>query len=298
MRSPTTKCTLPTHRVLRRRKRGATAADQPPWWLTLEGSSNPDSASSIARKLAQIDPEAIGREAAFKAVRLLGARRLGTRKAAVILEPFVVSGFLSVLCKALTAEAVQKRRSLLAGKIGTRVAAPGVTVVDDGTLAGGLMSSAFDGEGVPSQRTVLIQDGQLLGFLQNSYTGAKDHLPSTGNASRGSYKSPPELGSTNFYLAAGAAKTEEIIKKTESGLYLTDVMGMHTVNPISGDFSVGAAGIWIEHGEFTTPVRGMVIAGNILDLMAGIDAVGNDLRFFVSRGAPTVRVARLTISGD
>jgi PmbA protein len=250
------------------------------------------------RKLAALDPEAIGREAGFKAVRLLGARRLGTRKAAVVFDPLVVASFLSVLATALTAEAVQKGRSLFAGKIGSRVAAPGVTIVDDGTLEGGLMSATFDGEGVSSQRTVLIRDGQLLGFLQNSYTGARDSLPSTGNASRGSYKSPPELGSTNFFLETGVKKPEEIIRDTECGIYLTDVMGMHTANPISGDFSVGAAGIWIEHGELSTPVRGMVIAGNIVDLCEGIDAVGNDIRFFASKGAPTVRVARLTISGE
>lgn len=250
------------------------------------------------RNYAEIDPEAIGREAAFNAVRLLGGRRLETKRAAVVFDPYVVTNFLSVLASALTAEAVQKGRSLFAGRIGEQVAAPGITIIDDGTLPNGLMSAPFDGEGVPSQRTVLIQGGKLQCFLQNSYTGAKDGLPSTGNANRGSYKSPPELGSTNFYLVPGDLDREEIIKKTASGIYLTDVMGMHTVNPISGDFSVGAAGIWIEHGELTTPVRGMVIAGNILELLEGVDAVGKDVRFFVGKGAPTIRVARLTISGE
>jgi PmbA protein len=250
------------------------------------------------RKYDELDPEAIGREAAFKAVRLLGASRLPTKRAAVVFDPYVVTNFLAVLSSALTAEAVQKGRSLFAGKMGQRVAAAGVTVIDDGTLPGGLMSAPFDGEGVPSRRTVLIQDGKLAGFLQNSYTGARDGLASTGNASRGSYKSTPELGSTNFYLEPGELTQEQIIQQTDEGIFLTDVMGMHTVNPISGDFSVGAAGIWIEHGELKTPVRGMVIAGNILELLEGIDAVGRDLRFFVSKGAPTVRVARLTISGE
>lgn len=252
----------------------------------------------FTRKYRELDPEAIGREAAFRAVRLLGSRRLETKRAAVVFDPFVGASFLAVLSQALTAEAVQKGRSLFAGKAGETVAAPAITIIDDGALPGGLLSAPFDGEGIPTQRTVLIQDGKLLGYLHNSYTGAKDGLPSTGNASRGSYKAPPELGSTNLYLAPGKLAPDDIIKKTENGIYLTDVMGMHTVNPISGDFSVGAAGIWIEHGELTTPVRGMVIAGNILELLAGIDAVGNDLRFFVGRGAPTVRVARLTISGE
>ena len=250
------------------------------------------------RSYAELNPDAIGREAAHKAVRLLGSRRLGTRRAAVVFDPYVVTNFLSVLAAALTAEAVQKGRSLFAGRIGERVAADGVTIIDDGTLRGGLMSAPFDGEGAPARRNVLVQDGILQGFMQNSYTAARDGLDSTGNASRGSYKSPPELGSTNFYLAPGNLGQDQIISQTASGIYLTDVMGMHTVNPISGDFSVGAAGIWIEHGEFTTPVRGMVIAGNILELLEGIDAVGRDLRFFVGKGAPTLRVARLTISGE
>jgi PmbA protein len=250
------------------------------------------------RNYAELDPEAIGREAAFKAVRLLGASRLPTKRAAVVFDPYVVTNFLAVLSSALTAEAVQKGRSLLAGKVGERVAAAGVTVIDDGALPGGLLSAPFDGEGVPSRRTVLIQDGRLVGFLQNSYTGAKDGLASTGNASRGSYKATPELGSTNFYLEPGELTQEQIVQQTDEGIYLTEVMGMHTVNPISGDFSVGAAGIWIEHGELTTPVRGMVIAGNMLELLEGIDAIGSDLRFFIGKGAPTVRVARLTISGE
>jgi PmbA protein len=137
----------------------------------------------------------------------------------------------------------------------------------------------------------------LQGFLYNSYTAAKDGVSSTGNAARGSFQSPPQLGSTNFYIAPGKRSQDAIIKETGEGFYLTEVMGMHTANPISGDFSLGAAGIWIHNGELTTPVRGMVIAGNILELLAGVDAVGSDLRFFAGRGAPTVRVANLTVSG-
>lgn len=253
---------------------------------------------SFTRKFDELDPAAIGREAAFKAVRMLGARRLETRRTAVVFDPYVVTSFLGLIASALSADAVQKGRSLFAGRVGEKVAAEGVTIVDDGTIPKGLMSSPFDGEGVPSQRTSLIVNGRLEGFLHNTYTGAKDGVPSTGNAARSSYRSTPEVGTTNFYLAPGGNDPQEIIKSTENGFYLTEVMGMHTANPVSGDFSVGAAGIWIEHGELTTPVRGMVIAGNILELLEKIDMVGNDLRFFIGTGAPTIRVAGLTVSGQ
>lgn len=252
----------------------------------------------FTRRFDELDPEAIGREAAFKAVRMLGARRLETGRVPVVFDPYVVTNFLGLIASALLADAVQKGRSLFAGRVGQKVASEGVTIIDDGTLPGGLMSSPFDGEGVPSQRTILIANGELLGFLHNSYTGRREGTFSTGNAVRSSFKSPPEVGTTNFYLAPGEREPQKIIESTDKGFYVTEVMGMHTANPVSGDFSVGAAGIWIEHGELTIPVRGMVIAGNILELLESVDMVGSDLRFFTGTGAPTIRVAGLTVSGQ
>ncbi len=251
-----------------------------------------------ARKIAELDPQAIGREAARKAVQMIGSQVLPTKRVPVVIDPFVVISFLGMLASAMTAEAVQKGRSLFSGRVGERVASSGVNIIDDGALHDGVLSAPFDGEGVPTQSTTLIDDGVLQGFLYNSYTGAKDGVPSTGNAVRGSFQSPPQNGSTNFYLAPGSRTPEDIIRETNEGFYLNEVMGMHTANPISGDFSLGAAGIWIENGELTKPVRGMVIAGNILELLERVDAVGSDLRFFVSKGAPTIRVANLTVSGQ
>jgi PmbA protein len=249
-------------------------------------------------RLKDLDVETLGKEAAHKAVRMLGARRLNTRRAPVVIDPYVVASFLGMLAAAFSAEAVQKGRSLFAGKTGERVASNMVNIADHGARPGGVLSAPFDGEGVPTQRTSLVEGGILQGFLHNSYTAAKDGVSSTGNAVRGSFQSPPQLGSTNFYLAPGNGDPQEIVRETGDGLYLTEVMGMHTANPISGDFSLGAAGIWIENGELTTPVRGMVIAGNILELLERVDAVGSDLRFFGGKGAPTIRVANLTISGQ
>ncbi|MHB8169952.1 MAG: TldD/PmbA family protein [Thermincolia bacterium] len=249
-------------------------------------------------KYKNLNPVEIGREAAEKAVRMLGAKGLGTRKAAVVLDPRIATGFLGVIAPALTAEAVQKGRSLFAGKLGQQVAGDKITIIDDGTLAGAVMSSPFDGEGVPTSRTVLVNGGKLQGFLYNTYTAAKDGVSSTGNGTRSSFKSTPEVGVTNLYIQPGNVTPDELIKDITDGIYITEVMGMHTANPISGDFSVGAAGILIENGQLTSPVRGIAIAGNILELLSAVDGVGNDLRLMGSKGAPTLRIAQMTISGS
>ncbi|GAW94144.1 TldD/PmbA family protein [Calderihabitans maritimus] len=245
-----------------------------------------------------LDPAQVGREAAEKGVRMLGAREVKTQKAALVLDPYVATGFLGILAPALTAEAVQKGKSLFAGKVGEQVASPALTLIDDGTREGGIVSAPFDGEGVPTGKTVLIRDGRLEGFLYNTYTAAKEGVKSTGNATRRSFRSTPEVGTTNFYIQVGTVTREQLIKEVDKGLYVTEVMGLHTANPISGDFSLGAAGLWIEQGEFKGPVRGVVIAGNILELLRSVDGVADDLTFFISKGSPTLRVARITISGS
>ncbi len=255
-------------------------------------------AMDFSLKYNSLKPEDIGREAARRAVRMLGALPVTTRKAAVVLEPYVATGFLGIISSALTADAVQKGRSLFAGKIGSKVASNNVTVIDDGALAGGIGSAPFDGEGVPTARTVLIDKGTLVQYLYNTYTAAKDGVGSTGNGVRSSFKGTPEVGVTNFFIEAGQTPAEDLIKGVKSGLYVTEVMGMHTANPISGDFSVGVSGLLIENGEITGPVRGMAMGGNIIELFNSIDMVGNDLQFFGSKGSPTIRIAEMTISGQ
>lgn len=248
-------------------------------------------------KFKNIDPAKVGREGASKAVRMLGAKRVNTQRAAVVFDPYVATNFLGVIAPALAADAVQKGKSLFRGRVGQQVAAPVINLIDDGCRPDGIASSPFDGEGVPTEHTVLIEKGVLRCFLHNTYTAARDGVRSTGNGARGSFKTTPEVGTTNFYIEAGSRSPEEIIKEIPKGLYVTEVMGMHTANPISGDFSVGATGIWIEKGELTTPVRGVAIAGNIIGLLEAIDAVANDLTFFGATGAPTIRIASMTISG-
>lgn len=250
------------------------------------------------RKFRDLNATQIGQEAAEKAVRMLGAKKINTQKVPVVFDPYVATNFLGILAPALSAEAVQKGKSLFAGKVNQLVGSDKITLIDDGMLPDGIASSPFDGEGVPTARTVLIERGQLKGFLHNTYTAAKDGVVSTGNGMRSSYKGTPEIGTTNFYILPGELSVEELLKDIASGLYVTEVMGMHTANPISGDFSVGAAGLWIENGQLAYPVRGVAIAGNILDLLASIDAVASDLTFFGGRGAPTCRVAKMTVSGS
>ncbi len=254
-------------------------------------------ALDFSQKFANISPRRVGEEAAFRAVRMLGARPLAQGSdVPVVFDPYVMVNMLGILAPALTAEAVQKGRSLFADQVHQQVASEQISIIDDGTLLTGVHSAPFDGEGVPSGKTVLIENGVLKGFMHNTYTAAKAGVSSTGNAVRSSFKSRPEVGVTNFFLSPGCKPAEEIITELDEGFYVCDVMGMHTANPISGDFSVGATGVWINQGKLAVPIRGAAIAGNIRDLLLAVDAVGNDLRFFGGSGAPTVRVSRLAVS--
>lgn len=270
-------------------------------YLSLVAGEGDDSQTGFALKYGlkyrELDPLAIGKKAAEHAVRMLGARQVGSQRAAIVLDPYIATNFLGLLAPALSGEAVQKGRSLFAGKIGQQVASDLVSIVDDGRLPGGIASAPFDGEGVPTSETVLVEGGKLQGFLHNTYTAAKEGIASTGNGVRSSFKGTPEVGATNFFIRPGQSEPDTIIKEVKRGLYVTEVMGMHTANPISGDFSVGASGIWIENGEFTHPVRGVAIAGNIVELLGAVDAVGSNLEFFGGKGAPTVRVSSMSLSG-
>lgn len=261
------------------------------------GESQTGFAMDFRLKYVALDPEKTGREAAERAVRMLGARQQAGRETTLILEPNVVVSLLGVLAPALTGEAVQKGRSLFADRAGEHVASELVTVVDDGALPDGIRSAPFDGEGVPTRRTVLIENGVLNGFLHNTYTAAKGGTVSTGNGVRGSFKGTPEVGATNLFLAPGDTEPGDLMRDLPDGLLVTEVMGMHTANPISGDFSVGASGLWIKDGRLSHPVRGMAMAGNITGLLEKIDAVGCDLRFFGGTGAPSVRVREIMVSG-
>ncbi|MFA5535564.1 MAG: TldD/PmbA family protein [Bacillota bacterium] len=248
-------------------------------------------------KIKDLNPVKIGKEAANKAVRSLGAKHVETQKATVVLDPYVATNFLGVLASAFSAENVQKGKSFFAGKMNTIVCSPLVEIIDDGALVGKVVSSPFDGEGVAMQRTILVKEGILTGLLHNSYTANKGGTASTGNAIR-SYKGTPEVGATNLYIEAGQVSKEVLLSEVRQGFYITEVMGMHTANPISGDFSVGASGLLIENGKLTKAFRGAAIAGNLIGLLKQVDCVADDLTFFIGSGSPTIRIANMTISGS
>ena len=262
-----------------------------------KGESQAGSDFDVKRYYRKLEIEEVGRRAARKALDLLGARHLASVKAAVVLDAEVAGDFLSIMASGFSAEGVQKKRSIFINKLGKEVAASLITVYDDGLLAEGLGSAPSDDETVPMKKKTVIDKGRLAMFLYNTYTANKDKTVSTGNGMRGGFKGMPGVGVTNLYIEPGTNSLEELISSTGSGLYVTEVMGAHTANHISGDFSVGATGFWIEKGKKAYPVREITIAGNILDLMKNIDAVGSDLRFSGRIGSPSLRVKELSIGG-
>ena len=245
----------------------------------------------------KVDVAAVARLAARKAVGLLGAEKIPTMRCPVVLDNYVATEILEVLAPAFLAENVQKGKSLLAGRLGESLFAPALRIRDDGTLHGGSASTPFDGEGAPQSNTVLVENGALLAYLYDGYCARKDSVASTGNSVRGGVKGQPHMGVTNFFIENGSISATDLFQGIGRGMLITEVMGMHTANPISGEFSVGAAGFLIENGVVSRPVKGVAIAGSILDLFRGVEAVGNDLRFFGSIGSPSLRIAALDISG-
>lgn len=251
----------------------------------------------VSRHYRKLRIEEVGRQAARKALDLLGARSISSMKAPVVLDSTVAQEFLSIMAGGFSAESVQKKRSLFMDKLGSVVASPVISVLDDGLLDGGLGTAPSDDEGVPTSKKTVIDNGSLALFLYNTYTARKDKTQSTGNGMRGGFKGLPGTGVTNLFIEPGQCSREALIEQAGRGLYVTEVMGMHTANPISGDFSVGATGFWIENGRKAYPVREITIAGNILDLMKGVEVVGSDLRFSGRIGSPSLLIRDISIGG-
>ena len=200
------------------------------------------------------------------------------------------------MADAVNGDAVYRGGSFFAGKLGEQVAASTITVVNDGTLPGLFGSSPFDGEGLPTRRTILVENGVLRSYLLNTYTGRKLGLPSTGSAARG-LAGNPGISTHNLFLPAGTQTPEEIISAVPQGLYLTEFLG-RGINMVTGDYSRGASGLWIENGELTFPVQEITVAGNLKSMFHDISAIGNDLEFRSSTACPTLLVDGLTIAGS
>jgi PmbA protein len=254
----------------------------------------------LARGLDELDPEALAAEAVDRGARMLGAVKPPTAKVPVVLDRFAAASFLGVLAGALSAEAVQKGRSLFASMVGEEVGSELVTIVDDGTILDGPGACPFDGEGVPSGRTELFTGGTLNGFMHNTYTAhrAGGEQRSTGNAKRGGYKGAPGVGTSNFYLDRGGSSLEALLRAAEGGVLIQEVSGVHSgANPISGEFSVGASGLRVQGGALGEPLREMTIASTLPEMLQAIAGVGDDLRFFSSVGTPSVLIGEMTLAG-
>jgi len=216
----------------------------------------------------------------------------------MVVSPEIGTQILSYIVGMLSADRVQKGKSLFAEKIGTKVASEIFTLIDDGKLIGGLSTSPVDGEGIPRQTTPLIEDGVLKNYLFDSYTAKKGKVKSTGNRERSGYQSSGGIGSSNLYIKKGKAKHDEIISGIDKGFYLKDAIGLHAgIDSTSGDFSIPVAGFMVEKGEVTFPIRGITIGGNLFDFLKSVDKVANDLTWFQSVGCPTFSVSSISIGG-
>jgi PmbA protein len=241
-------------------------------------------------------PKEIGEEAARRVVAKLGGRKPKSQKVPVVVDPLVSRGFVSMLFNAASGRSIYRKSSFLVDRVGQEIAAPIVTVVDDAVIPDGPASRPFDAEGVRSAPMTLIDKGVLKSYVCDAYSARRLNLKPTGHAAR-SYQSMPGVGSTNLYLKAGASDPREMVKGVKNGLYLNAMFGQGT-NLVTGDISRGAAGFWIENGELTYPVQEMTLAGNALDILKNIAAVGNDLSFkFGGTAAPTLLISEMTVGG-
>ena len=256
---------------------------------------------SSARRLGDVEsPESIGKEAARRTLRRLGARKVPTQRVPIVFAPEVARSLIGSVFEAASGDSIWRYASFLAGKLGEDIAVPGLTIVDDNAMllatgVGGFGTSPFDGEGLPSRRTVVVENSVLRSYLLNTYTARKLGMKSTHNASRG-LAGTPGIGCGNLYLEAGTLTPEEIIAEVQAGLYVTSLMGFGA-NIVTGDYSRGATGLWIENGQLTHAVEEVTIAGNLAEMLRNVTAVGSDLVFRGSVASPTIRIDGMTIAG-
>ncbi len=252
---------------------------------------------TLARTLGKLEsPESVGREAARRTLQRLGARKIASTQAPIVFDPRVAASLLENIFDAVNGDSVYRQSSFLCGKLGEKVAAANVTVIDDGTIPEGFGTEPFDSEGVPTQRTPVIENGVLKSYLLNTYTAKKLGLKTTGNAYR-ALAGNPGIGAGNFFLQKGDRTPQQIIGGIKRGLYVVQLMGFG-VNMVTGDFSRGASGLWIENGELAYPVEEITIAGNLKDMLNNISEIGNDLEFRGSLAAPTLRIDGMMIAGE
>jgi PmbA protein len=249
-----------------------------------------------ARRFVDLElPEYVGRTAAERALRRLNPVKVETQKVPVVFEPRTARTLLESVYEAVHGMSIYRHESFLAGKLGEKVAGENVTIVDDGTIPGLFGTSPFDDEGVRSRRTSVIERGVLKSYLLNTYAARKLGMKTTGNASRG-LTGNAGIGHGNFYLEKGVQTPEQIVAGVADGFYVTQLMGFG-VNVVTGDYSQGASGLWIRNGELAFAVSEVTIAGNLKEMLMGIEAIGSDLEFRGSLAAPTIKIGEMTVAG-
>ncbi len=242
-------------------------------------------------------PKSIGEEAARRTVRRLGGKKVKSQAVPVVLDPDVAGDFVGMIFGAASGGSVYRRSSYLVEKLGQEIVSPSITIIDDATLEDGLASRPFDAEGVKSSSVTVIENGVLKTYVCDSYSARRLNAKVTGNAGR-SYQGAPGIGATNLFLKNGKTDPKDIIKSVKNGLYLTEMFGSG-VNNVTGDFSQGASGYWIENGELTYPVQEITIAGNVLKVLKNVQAIGNDLSFRLgSTASPTLLIGEMTVGGE
>jgi PmbA protein len=249
------------------------------------------------RFLAELEPETLGREAGKRAAAFLGAEPMPDGRYDVVLENQVAVQFLELLAASLLGDNVVKNRSLLADELGQKILSPQVTILDDGLYPRGLGTAPFDDEGTPQTKTILVDKGVVRGFVYDRLWGERAGAKSTGNAVRPSLKAPPGVGFTNLYLVPGQGTAQDLISGLDRGFFITDIMGGHTADPFSGEFSFGAAGHLVEGGRLVRPVKSMAVAGQVVEVFKAIAGLAGDLRFLGRTGSPSLLVTGLSLSG-
>ncbi len=263
---------------------------------TESGAMQRDYWYSVSRNLARLEsPEEVGKVAAQRTIRRLGARKAKTAHVPIVLDPLVATSILGHIFEGVNGDSVYRGASFLAGKLGEKIASDNVTVIDDGTMPGGFGTSPFDGEGIPTRRTVVIESGALKSYLLNTYTAKKLSLQTTANASRG-LAGTPGIGPGNYFLQPGTKTPRQIIGEIKDGLYVTEFLGQGA-NLVTGDYSRGASGLWISGGELAYPVEEITVAGNLKEIFKNISEIANDLVFRGPMACPTIRIDGLTVGG-
>ncbi len=268
------------------------------------GSKQTGLGFGLGRSPLALDPEGIGREAAERSVQLLGASKPASRACPVVLDPTVAASFAGFVGGVLCADAVQRRRSPFAGRLGEEIASTALAITDDGLDPGGMASSPVDAEGLPRGRVPLIESGRLASYLHDSYTARREGngQTSTASASRSGYRSAPSVSTSNLLIASGSRTLHELFAGVGDGMYVTDVAGLHSgVNPVTGQFSVGASGVLIEGGELAAPATEFTIASDLVAMLSAVEEAGSEARWVPFGGsvkAPPLLIGEMAIGGS